>query len=57
MAILTKGFRYELGRACIMDLGDGWEVVLVDLLVDSFLRQNIHAAFVQVCLQYHLVRP
>ena len=57
MAILTKGFRYELGRACIMDLGDGWEVVLVDLLVDSFLAQNIHAAFVQVCLQYHLVRP
>ena len=33
-----------------MDLGDGWEVVLVDLLVDSFLHQNIHVAFAQFCL-------
>jgi hypothetical protein len=40
-----------------MDLGNGWEVVLVDLLVESFLRQSIHAGFAQFCLQYHPVRP
>jgi hypothetical protein len=41
---------YGFGEDSIVDLGDGWDFVPVDLLVDS-----LHAGFAQIRIQYHPV--